>query len=54
MAQSSSTMLIEVIDDEFEAQLHVNPADFEITMDASSFEHGPNWHDLLRNHVQFH
>jgi hypothetical protein len=45
-------MLMELIDDEFEAQLHMNPADFEITMDASSFEYVQMWHDFSQFHVQ--
>jgi hypothetical protein len=45
-------MLIEVIDDEFEAQGCTNPAQFPISIDASSFESGPNWHGFFQFHVQ--
>ena len=39
-------MLIEVIDDEFEAQTQLNPADFGITMEPPSFEYEQKCHDL--------
>ena len=52
MVPNSSTMLVEMITGEIEAQLHVNPVDFENSMDASSFEYEPNCHDLLQFHVQ--
>jgi hypothetical protein len=52
MAQSSSMMLVEMNAGEIEAQLHVNPVDFENSMDASSFEYEQIWHDSFQFHVQ--
>jgi hypothetical protein len=52
MPQIFSTMLNEVIDDEFEAPTYTNPTQFANSMDASSFEYGSICHDLLRFHVQ--
>ena len=53
MVQSSSMMLVEMIDGKNEAQTHVNPVDFANSIEPSSFEYGPNWHDLIQVHVQF-
>ena len=52
MAQSSSMMLVEMNAGEIEAQLHVNPVDFENYIDASSFMYGQVWHEFLQIHVQ--
>lgn len=52
MAQSSSMMLVELIEGENEVQMHLNSTDFEITMDASSFEYEQNRHGLIQFHVQ--
>jgi hypothetical protein len=46
-------MLIDVIDDELDAPAHLNPAQFPNSIEPSSFEYGPNWHDLIQVHVQF-
>jgi hypothetical protein len=54
MPQIFSTMLNEVIDDEFEAPAYTNPAQFAKSMEPSSFEYGSIWHQLLQFHVQFH
>ena len=45
-------MLSEMINGENEVQTHLNSADSEITMDASSFEYASIWHQLLQFHVQ--
>ena len=54
MAQISSTMLGEMINEELDAQMHVNPVDFASSIESSSLEYGPNWHNLNQFHVQFH
>jgi hypothetical protein len=51
MAQSSSMMLVEMNAGEIEAQLHVKPAQFANSMDASSFEYEQIWHGLIQFHV---
>jgi hypothetical protein len=51
MLEEASLLLVEVIDDELEAQQHLNPAKFEITIDASIFEYSSIWHGLLQFHV---
>jgi hypothetical protein len=52
MVQNSSTMIVEVIDGEIEAQTSTNPVEFEISINASSFMYGQVWHESLQIHVQ--
>ena len=47
-------MLIDVIDDELDALACSNPAQSASSIEPSSFEYGPNWHDLLQFHVQIY
>jgi hypothetical protein len=46
MTQFLSTMLIEVLADEFEAQTQLNPAQIALAMDASSFYSSSMCHDF--------
>jgi hypothetical protein len=45
-------MLVDMIDGEIEAQTSTNPVEFEISINASSFMCGQNWHEFLQIHVQ--
>jgi hypothetical protein len=47
-------MLVDVIGDELEAQMHTNSVQFSNAMDASSFESSSICHDFLLIHVQFY
>ena len=53
MAPISPTMLVDVIDDELDAPACTNLAQFANSIEPSSFEYGPNWHDFFQFHVQF-
>jgi hypothetical protein len=41
-----------MIGGEIKAQTHLNSAEFEITMDASSYEYASIWHGFSLFHVQ--
>jgi hypothetical protein len=52
MAQISSTMLGEMINEELDAPTHLNLAQFPNSIEPSSFMCGQNWHEFLQIHVQ--
>lgn len=52
--QISSNMLIEMNDDECEAQGCTKPVQSSTAMDAPSYEHEQECHDFLCFHIQFY